>query len=200
MNIMRIEPQNPDRNKIEKLIEILKNGGVILYPTDTVYGIGANIFDENAVKKVYSIKKRSYAKPLSVCVSNIDEIEKIAYLNSNLRKFISKIFPGPFTVILEKKENVPDIITAGSKKIGVRIPDSTLCMELSKEFPITTTSANISGEKILESADHILRELGDVFDAIIDASSVKNIKPSTVVDLTGPKPKILRKGSEMPFQ
>ena len=199
MNLMRIEPQNPDRNKIEKLIEILKNGGVILYPTDTVYGIGANIFDENAVKRVYSIKKRNYAKPLSVCVSNVDEIDKIAYLNSDLRKFINKIFPGPFTVILEKKENVPDIITAGSKKIGVRIPDSALCIELSKEFPITTTSANLSGEEILESVENILRELGDVFDAVIDAGSVKNALPSTVVDLTGSKPKILRKGADLPF-
>jgi len=135
MNLMRIEPQNPDKNKIEKIIEILKNGGVILYPTDTVYGIGANIFDKNAVKRVYSIKKRNYDMPLSVCVSNADEIEKIAYLNSDLRKFINNIFPGPFTVILQKKDHVPDIITAGSKKIGVRIPDSKLCMELSKSFP-----------------------------------------------------------------
>jgi len=196
---MRIEPQNPDKNKIEKIIEILKNGGVILYPTDTVYGIGANIFDKNAVKRVYSIKKRNYDMPLSVCVSNADEIEKIAYLNSDLRKFINNIFPGPFTVILQKKDHVPDIITAGSKKIGVRIPDSKLCMELSKEFPITTTSANISGEKILESVDDILRELGNVFDAVIEAHSLKNTIPSTVVDLTGSKPKILRKGVDLPF-
>ena len=199
MNLMRIEPQNPDKNKIEKIIEILKNGGVILYPTDTVYGIGANIFDKNAVKRVYSIKKRNYNMPLSVCVSNADEIEKIAYLNSDLRKFINNIFPGPFTVILEKKDHVPDIITAGSKKIGVRIPDSKLCMELSKEFPITTTSANISGEKILESVYDILRELGDVFDAVIEVHSLKNTIPSTVVDLTGSKPKILRKGVDLPF-
>ncbi|GAB4306140.1 MAG: L-threonylcarbamoyladenylate synthase [Methanobacteriaceae archaeon] len=199
MNLMRIEPQNPDKNKIEKIIEILKNGGVILYPTDTVYGIGANIFDKNAVKRVYSIKKRNYDMPLSVCVSNADEIEKIAYLNSDLRKFINNIFPGPFTVILQKKDHVPDIITAGSKKIGVRIPDSKLCMELSKEFPITTTSANISGEKILESVDDILRELGNVFDAVIEAHSLKNTIPSTVVDLTGSKPKILRKGVDLPF-
>ncbi len=199
MNLTHINPKNPDKDKIKRFIEILRDGGVIVYPTDTVYGIGANIFNEDAVRRVYSIKKREYGKPISVCVSSVDEIDKIAFLDLSSKRFIEKILPGPFTVILDRKDHVPDILTAGSKKIGVRIPNSPLCMELSREFPITTTSANLSGGKVLESVDDILRELGEAVDVVIDAGPIRKAQPSTVIDLTGSKPKILRKGSDLPF-
>ena len=143
MKIIKISPDNPENKKLKVAIKALNEGKIIIYPTDTVYGIGANIFDLEAVGKVYSIKKRPMNKPLSVCVSKIADIEKIAYLNEKSEKTISSLFPGPFTVILNKKEHVPSILTAEGRKIGIRIPDNKICMELSKEFPITTTSANL---------------------------------------------------------
>ncbi|MGC9517563.1 MAG: L-threonylcarbamoyladenylate synthase [Methanomicrobiales archaeon] len=194
MNLIHINSKKPEENVIETVIDILREGGIIIYPTDTVYGIGANIYNENAIKKVYSIKKRDLNKPLSICVSDIDEIYKIAYTDHNSRKFINKLLPGPYTVILNKKENVPDILTAGSDKIGVRIPDSKICSLISSEFPITTTSANLSGKKVLKSIDEILNEFGEVFDIVIDFGTIKDNKPSTVVDLTCSPPKILRRG------
>ncbi|HML05359.1 MAG TPA: Sua5/YciO/YrdC/YwlC family protein, partial [Methanobacterium sp.] len=106
--------------------------------------------------------------------------------------------PGPFTVILKKKENIPPILTAGEQKIGIRIPDNRVCMELSKEFPITTTSANISGQSIPESIDGVLEQLGDEIDLILDAGICKHGIHSTVIDMTVSPPKILRKGAKEP--
>jgi len=195
---LNINSEKPEKKIIETAINALKEGKIVLYPTDTVYGIGANIFDLKAIQKVYEIKKRPLNKPLSVCVSTIEDIEKIAYLNEDLKKLISNILPGPFTVILKKKENIPPILTAGEQKIGIRIPDNRVCMELSKEFPITTTSANISGQSIPESIDGVLEQLGDEIDLILDAGICKHGIHSTVIDMTVSPPKILRKGAKEP--
>lgn len=197
MKILKINANNPEKNKIKAAISVLKRGGIIVYPTDTVYGIGANILDVEAVQKVYQVKKRSLLKPISACVSKIEDIHKIAYMDKNTEKMVEKILPGPFTVILKKKENVSSILTSGGEKIGVRIPDSKVCMELSTAFPITTTSANISGEKIPESLNGILKQVGDGVDLILDAGVCKHGTHSTVIDMTD-SPKIVRKGAVMP--
>ncbi|HEX3013316.1 MAG TPA: L-threonylcarbamoyladenylate synthase, partial [Methanobacterium sp.] len=141
--------------------------------------------------------KRSPLKPISTCVSKIEDIHKIAHMDEDTEKMIEKILPGPFTVILKKKESVPSILTSGGEKIGVRIPDSKVCMELASAFPITTTSANISGEKIPESLDGILKQLDGSVDLILDAGVCKHGIHSTVIDMTD-SPKIVRKGAVMP--
>ncbi len=197
MKILKINANNPEKDKIKTAVNVLKRGGTVVYPTDTVYGIGANIFDAKAVQKVYQVKERSPLKPISACVSKIENIHKIAYMDENTEKMIEKILPGPFTVILKKKKSVPSILTSGRDKIGVRIPDSKVCMELSNTFPITTTSANISGEKIPESLDGILKQLDGGVDLILDAGVCKHGIHSTVIDMTD-SPKIVRKGAIMP--
>ena len=197
MKILKINANTPEKEKIKVAIDVLKRGGTVVYPTDTVYGIGANIFDEEATRKVYNVKKRSPLKPISACVSKIQDIHKIAHMNENTEKLVEKIFPGPFTVILKKKENIPSVLTSGGEKIGIRIPDSKVCTELSSAFPITTASANISGEKIPESLDGILKQVGKEVDLILDAGVCKHGIHSTVIDMTG-SPKIIRKGAFMP--
>lgn len=197
MKILKINANNPEKDKIKTAVNVLKRGGTVVYPTDTVYGIGANIFDAKAVQKVYQVKERSPLKPISACVSKIENIHKIAYMDENTEKMIEKILPGPFTVILKKKKSVPSILTSGREKIGVRIPDSKVCMELSNTFPITTTSANISGEKIPESLDGILKQLDGGVDLILDAGVCKHGIHSTVIDMTD-SPKIVRKGAIIP--
>lgn len=156
---------------VEKAVETIKKGGVVVYPTDTVYGLGANALDEKAVKRVFEIKKRDLKKPISIIVRDIEMAKKVASFSKNTEKILKKILPGPVTVILHKKKILPDILTGGSKKVGLRIPDCEFTKALMEklDFPITTTSANISGKPIKG-------------------------KPSTVVDLTGPEPKILRMG------
>lgn len=198
MKILKINSNNPEKEKIKAAVDVLENSGTVVYPTDTVYGIGANIFDVSAVKKVYSIKKRYLHKPISACVSKIEDMHKIAYIDENTEKMIENIFPGPFTIILKKKENVPSILTAGGEKIGIRIPDNEICMKLSREFPVTTTSANISGEKIPESIKGVLKQLNGNVDLILDAGICKHGVHSTVIDMTVSPPEIVRKGLIMP--
>ncbi|HTX61928.1 MAG TPA: L-threonylcarbamoyladenylate synthase [Methanobacterium sp.] len=193
MKIIQINPQNPEKSRIEHALKVLENDGVIIYPTDTIYGMGANIYSDNAIHKVYSIKKRSYNKPLSVCISKIKDIDKIAYLNDE-KDLIKKILPGPFTIILNKKEHVSPILNAGGKKIGIRIPDNKICRELTSKFPITSTSANISGEPVPKSVEEITEQVSEQVDLIIDSGKADGI-PSTVLDCTISPPKILRKGA-----
>lgn len=193
MKIVRMDPQKPEKRKIERAVNILEEGGVVVYPTDTIYGLGANIFLENAVKKVYSLKGRNYSKPLSVCVSELEDIGKIAHLDGTEK--IEELLPGPFTIILKKKENVSPLLTAGGEKIGIRIPDNMICRELTRKFPITSTSANLSGEEVPQSAGEIGKLWGDSVDLVIDGGKLQET-PSTVIDWTTMPPKILRKGGD----
>lgn len=195
MKLIKIDAVHPEKEKIEIVLEVLRKGGTVVYPTDTVYGLGANIFHEKAVRKVYRFKKRSRKKPVSVCLSKIEDIGQIAYLDRSAEKIIQKILPGPFTIILKKKDTVTTQITAGKDKVGVRIPDNLICREISKEFPITTTSANISGKAAHQSAEEARQELKDKPDLIIDSGPCPDGLSSTVVDLTVSPPQILRKGA-----
>jgi len=197
MKLINVDPDNPEKNKMAMIREVLREGGTVVYPTDTVYGLGANIFHERAVLNVYLMKERSLDKPISVCVSKIADIEQIAHLNQQAEKIIQKILPGPYTLILNKKERIPSQITGGMDKIGVRIPDNAICREISREFPITTTSANISGCPSPKSAQEAQRELDDNPDIIIDSGPCSSGISSTVVDFTVNPPRIVRKGAGM---
>lgn len=192
MKIVRIDPQRPEEEKIELAVNILEDDGVIVYPTDTIYGLGANIFSKKAVKKVYTLKGRDYSKPLSVCLSEIGDINKIAHLEGETCK-LEGLLPGPFTIILNKRENVSPLLTGGGGKIGVRIPDNPICRELTRKFPITSTSANLSGGKVPTSTDEVAELWGDEVDLIIDGGKLQGT-PSTVVDWTTQPPKVLRRG------
>jgi L-threonylcarbamoyladenylate synthase len=195
MKIIKIDTEKPEKDKIEFALNLLRDGGTVVYPTDTIYGLGVNIYDENAIKKVFYIKKRSFNKPLSVCVSQISDINRIAYLDKTKRDIINEILPGPFTIILRKKEFISKLLTAGGEKIGIRIPNNRICMELTKLFPITTTSANLSGKKPSGSVNEVVEQLDDSVDLILDTGKSENEFPSTVIDLTLNTPKVVREGS-----
>jgi L-threonylcarbamoyladenylate synthase len=195
MKIIKIDGTNPDYDKIRIARMAMKKGSIIIYPTDTVYGIGANVFDEKAILKVFSIKKRALNKPLSICISRIEDIKQVAQMDVKAETVIRNLLPGPFTIILKKNDNISSLLTAGSDKIGIRIPDNSICMDLSKEFPITSTSANLSGYDIPESADGVLKQLGSSVDIMMDAGICKHGIPSTVIDMTVYPPKVLREGA-----
>lgn len=197
MKIIKVDPDNPEKEKMAMVRDSLQGGKTVVYPTDTVYGLGANIFHEDALQKVYLMKGRSLTKPISVCVSQVEDIKQIAHLNPQLEELIQKILPGPYTLILNKKEIVPLLITGGTDKIGVRIPDNSICNEISREFPITTTSANISGHSSPVSAQEARKDLDDHPDILIDSGPCSGGISSTVVDLTVTPPRILREGAEM---
>ena len=188
-----MNPKNPDMDLINKAIDIMAQGGVILYPTDTVYGLGANIFNNEAVLRIYEIKQRERSKPLSVLVSNRESLELIAHLNDYSREVVNKWLPGPFTFILNKRKLVSPYVSSSSK-VGVRIPDYEIARQLASIFPITTTSANIANEDTLSNPHDILRQIGDDIDLVIDVGDLSGGKPSTVIDLTLAKPSLIRKG------
>ncbi len=185
--------ENPDMDLIGEAIEIMAGGGVILYPTDTVYGLGANIFNNDAVERIYEIKKRDQSKPLSVLVQNTESLELIADLNRSSREIINKWLPGPFTFILNKKNMVSPYVSASSK-VGVRIPDYKIARALASLFPITTTSANLTNECTLSNPQDILKQIGNDIDLVIDVGDLGDAKPSTVIDLSSSKPTLVRNG------
>ena len=193
MKIFKMSPENPDMDLISEAIDIMANGGIILYPTDTVYGLGANIFNNDAVKKIYEIKKRDSSKPLSVLVQDTESLELIADLNKNSREIINKWLPGPFTFILNKKKVVSPYVSA-STKVGVRIPDYKIARFLASLFPITTTSANLTNEDTLSNPQDILKQIGNDIDLVIDVGNLDKAKPSTVIDLSSSKPALVRNG------
>jgi L-threonylcarbamoyladenylate synthase len=179
-----------------RIINSLKKGKIVVYPTDTLYGIGADIFNDNSVKNVFKIKKRPFENPLSVAVNNIDKLEEIAFLNKTSRKLAETFFPGGLTLILNKKTIISDIITAGLKKVAVRIPDNKVALKLLSEFgPLTATSANIHGKKTPVIIKDIIMQFnkGEI-DSYLDVGKVEG-KSSTIVDATENNIKILRLGS-----
>lgn len=173
----------PIEKNIRKARKILESGGVIVYPTDTLYGLGADIFNKEAVERIFKIKGRDFKKPLSVMVSNLKQIKNLAWVNKKQEKLIKTILPGPFTILLKKKKKVPQNITADSEKIGLRIPASKICQQLSKDLPLTTTSANISGFQPSLNINKIAKELNEQMDFILKGEKLSG-QPSIIIDLT----------------
>ena len=193
MKILKTTIDNFDENIIDEAIKVLAEGGVVLYPTDTVYGLGANIFNSKAVKRVFDIKQRSLLKPLSILVSDIDAIDLVARVSLSQKEVMNKHLPGPYTFILNKTSIVPRVVTSGSALVGVRVPDCQIACGLASIFPITTTSANISDEEILSCPKDILSQLDCDVDLVIDVGELKSTNPSIIVDLSRKNPKIIRK-------
>ena len=193
MKILKTTIDDFDENIIDEAIKVLADGGVVLYPTDTVYGLGANIFDNKAVKRVFNIKQRSLLKPLSILVSDVDAIDLVAKVSLSQKEVMNQHLPGPYTFILNKRKIVPRVVTSGSALVGVRVPDCQIACRLASIFPITTTSANISDEEILSSPEEILSQLDCDVDLVIDVGELKSSNPSRIVDLSRKNPKIIRK-------
>ena len=193
MRILKTNNENPDKEVIEEAIRVMAHGGIVLYPTDTVYGLGVNIFNKKAVRRVYDIKKRSLMKPLSIIVSSKDAISHVANLRTRDKIYVDKFLPGPYTLILNKTKIVPRVVTSGLKHVGVRIPDNEIACRISDLFPVTTTSANLSDHEVCETPDEILDQLNHDVDLVIDAGKLKRNKPSTIINLTSEKPIILER-------
>ena len=184
-------------NELNRTVQVLKGGGIVIFPTETVYGIVANAFDKKAVEKIYEVKNRPGEKPLSIMVSGIDEIEKYAIISNNIeRKIIESFMPGPITVILKKKPGVFDYISSGKDTIGVRIPDNKIVLEILKklQLPIVAPSANISGLPSGVDLKDILKDFYGKVDVCIDGGKAKLGEASTIVEVADGKTVILRQG------
>lgn len=193
MKVLKTSMNNFDEDIINEAIGVLAQGGVILYPTDTVYGLGANIFDAKAVRRVFDIKQRSYLKPLSILVRDVASIGLVARISMKQKEIVGKYLPGPYTFILNRQKIVPRAVTGGLNNVGVRVPDNELACRLAGIFPITTTSANLSDDEVLSNPREILEQLDCEIDLVIDVGDLNSRNPSSIIDLTGFRPKIIRK-------
>lgn len=179
--------------------EILLRGGLVAYPTDTVYGLGANPLDERAVLRAFEAKRRE-AKPMPVLVSSPEAAEKLVEVTDEARKLMERFWPGGLTLVLTKKPVVPDVVTCGLPSLGVRMPNHPIALELAELIGgyILGTSANISGQPAPKSAEEAVEQLGGSVDLVIDAGPCPVGVPSTVVDLTARPPRVVRAGAVSP--
>jgi L-threonylcarbamoyladenylate synthase len=180
--------------------QIMAAGGVILYPTDTLYGLGADALSDAAVAKIYSIKERDEKKPMHAVVADMAMVEQYGVMNGTAIHLAEKFLPGPLTLILKKKEGIDTGIASGIDTFGIRIPDNLFCLQLARAFgrPFTTTSANISALASKQTVDEIIEQLGDrtaMIDLVIDAGELPERLPSTIVDVSGDTVAILREGA-----
>ena len=185
-----------DKLDLSKAIEALKQGEIIVYPTDTLYGLGADIFNDDAVHRIFKIKKRPNDIPLSVAVSDFKELEKIAFTDDRTKRLVESFLPGKLTMILKKKNCVQDIITGGLDKVAIRIPDNRIALELLSKFgPLTATSANIHGTKTPGIISEISMQFkNEDISVYLDIGKLAG-QPSTIVDVTEKQIKIIRKGA-----
>jgi len=186
------------QQQVEQGISVLKQGGIVAFPTDTVYGLGASSSIGRAVEQVYRVKQRPRNMALPLLLADISQIAEVARSVPQVAWLLAdKFLPGALTLVLPKSESVPDIITGGGKTIAVRIPAHPIPVALARGVgaPIVGTSANLSGQPSALTADEVYTQLGNKVDLIIDGGRCPGGQESTIVDLTGETPVILREGA-----
>lgn len=195
--IIKVDENNIDKELIKEGAEIIEKGGLVAFPTETVYGLGAKGLDEEAVKKVFAAKGRPQDNPLILHVSNPEEIgELVEEIPDMARLCMERFWPGPLTILFRKSPKVPNIITGGLDTVAIRMPQHNIALELIKlaKTPIAAPSANISGKPSPTSAKHVVEDLMGKVDMIIDGGNTGIGLESTVLDLSGDIPMILRPG------
>lgn len=194
--IIEINRDNPQHRYIAKAAKILEKGGIVAYPTDTIYGIGCDIFSKKGLEKIQQLKGRDKNKPLSFICSDLSHISQFAKVPNYAYRIMKRLLPGPYTFILDASSEVPRMLMPKRKTVGIRVPDNAIAIAIVKELghPLTTTSANFSGEDVISDPLEIERLMGKQLDAVIDGGKLSG-EPSTVIDLTGNAPEILRKGA-----
>ena len=183
---------------ISRAVEILRSGGVIALPTDTLYGISANALDPNAASKVFSVKGREERSPLPIFVSDSGDLYKYGRDVPDAAVRLAETFwPGKLTIVVGKSDLIPSVVSGGLDTVGLRVPDHSAPREIVAQLgaPITATSANVSGKPALTAAEDVLAELGHRLDLVLDGGRLEPSLPSTVIDVTTVPPTILREGA-----
>ncbi len=193
--ILSINQENPHTRHINQVTECLRQGGVIIYPTDTTYGLGCDIFNRKGVKKIFQIKQRDSRKPFSFICTDLAEISNYAQVSNFAFKIMKRYLPGPYTFVLEATKIVPDSLSTKQKTVGVRIPDNRICQEIVRQLghPLVTTSANLSGETAPQDPRQIDENMGRMVDMVIDGG-ISLGEGSTVISLIDDQIEVLRQG------
>jgi tRNA threonylcarbamoyl adenosine modification protein (Sua5/YciO/YrdC/YwlC family) len=202
--IIEINPHNPQPRMIKQVVEAIRHGAIICYPTDTGYGIGCDIFNPKAIRRIELLKRRPHNKPFSFMCSDLKNISEYAHVSNTAYRLLKKNLPGPFTFVLPGTKLVPKVMTTRQKTVGIRVPENAICRSLIEELgsPIITTSIPVSDDVPVPSEAYEIEELiGNRVDLIIDGGPVYP-DPSSIIALTGDIPEILRvgKGDVTPFR
>jgi tRNA threonylcarbamoyl adenosine modification protein (Sua5/YciO/YrdC/YwlC family) len=194
--ILSLNPENPQQRLVKRVVECLKQGGVIAYPTDTIYGLGCDIFNKKGVKKIYQIKQRDPRKPFAFICADLSDVSNYAQVSNFAFKIMKRYLPGPYTFVLEASRVVPDLLTTRQKTVGIRIPDNAIALSIVRELghPIVTTSVNMSGEESHCDPAVIEQQVGKQLDLVVDGGNLLG-EQSTVISLIDDKVEILRQGS-----
>ncbi len=196
-----MNPEHPEPDRIDQAVAILSSGGVIAFPTETFYGLGADARNEAAIEKIFGIKGRDFKNPILVIIGDERHLDAFAAeIPAAARKLMDRFWPGPLTLVFRATPSVPPKLTAGSGKIGIRLTSHPVAAELSSRLggPVTATSANLSGSPECSSAGEVISQLEGKLDGIVDGGRTPGGKGSTIVDVTSRPPKLLREGM-IPF-
>jgi tRNA threonylcarbamoyl adenosine modification protein (Sua5/YciO/YrdC/YwlC family) len=193
--ILAINPKNPQLRLIRKVVETLQQGGIIGYPTDTIYGVGCDLFNQEAIRKIHRLKKMEGKKPLSFICSDLKDISRYAHVSNYAYKMMKRLLPGPYTFVLTATKLVPKTAMTKQNTVGIRIPDNKICLTLVKELghPIISTSVNRPDESLYNDPAEIEERFGKQLDLVIDGGVIV-AEHSSIIDLTDEFPKVIRKG------
>ncbi len=196
--ILKVSADNSEESVLESAAAIVARGGVIAYPTETFYGLGADATNEQAVKKIYKIKGRNFTNPLPIIIGRTENVYPLIQdVSSTAQKLIQAFWPGALTIIFKASDGVLPVLTAGTGKIGVRVSASIAAQVIAQKLghPLTATSANLSGNPECSQAFEVAQQIGNKIDAIVDFGPTIGGKVSTIIDVTCDPPEILREGT-----
>ena len=187
--MLSINADNPQQRLINRVCEVLEEGGLIVYPTDTFYGIGCNLFNKRGIQLIYRLKNRPLKKPFSFLCDSLKEVSRYALVSNYAYKTMKRLLPGPYTFILEGTRLVPKIMLTKRKTVGIRVPDNKICLDIIRTFgrPIISTSA------VFDDPQSIKEAYGSFLDVIIDGGVLYQ-SPSSVVSLIDDIPEVIREG------
>ena len=196
--ILKVHPTTPQERYIDRAVDVLKRDGVIVYPTDTVYGIGCSVFSSRAIERVYALKRQEKSKPFSFLCSDLSHISEYAKVSNAAFRLMKQLIPGPFTFVLPagRLKQLPKSLISRRKAVGIRVPDNTICRALINELghPILGASATTARGEVLNDPEEIAEEYGDRVDLLLDGGAGL-LEVSTVIDLTEDRPVSVRQGA-----
>ena len=187
--LLSLNPDNPQKRLISKVVHVLDQGGLIIYPTDTFYGIGCDLFNKKSIKQIYQLKRRPLTKPFSFVCANLNDISLYAQVSNNAYRIMKRSLPGPYTFVLEGTRLVPKLMLAKRRTVGIRVPDNKICLAIVKSLgrPIISTSVNLDEPSLIHDTYSSFVEI------VIDGGVVSH-EPSTVVSLIDDNPEVIREG------
>lgn len=193
--LLEINQEYPQGRLIRQIVESIREGGIVIYPTDTTYGFGCDLFNRKAVEKILAIKRVPRNKLLSLICSDLKVVSQYGHLTNQAYKLMKRCLPGPYTFILKATQLVPRVMMTRQKTIGIRIPENKVALGIVEQLghPIITTSVRLQGEEIMCEPIEIDKRLGHLVDTVIDAGIILPY-PSSIIDLSVDTPLVLREG------